>query len=85
MHDILALASLMAKPLEKEVGDIRLIVHDEDACATRSLPEGQAHTHAAASAIVARKARGNRTVNSVNSPTRLSTSIVPPCCCVTMS
>src|SRR3984893_7772096 len=26
-----------------------------------------------------------RTVNSVNSPTSLSTSIVPPCCCVTMS
>ena len=29
--------------------------------------------------------RGKRTVNSVNSPTRLSTVIVPPCCWVTMS
>ena len=29
--------------------------------------------------------RGRRIVNSVNSPSRLSTSIVPPCCWVTMS
>ena len=29
--------------------------------------------------------RGRRTVNSVNAPTSLSTAIVPPCCCVTMS
>jgi transposase len=29
--------------------------------------------------------RGSRTVNSVKSPTSLSTVIVPPCCCVTIS
>jgi hypothetical protein len=29
--------------------------------------------------------RGNRTVNSVKSPTSLSTVMVPPCCCVTIS
>jgi hypothetical protein len=29
--------------------------------------------------------RGRRIVNSLNSPTRLSTSITPPCCWVTMS
>src|SRR5215471_17931649 len=29
--------------------------------------------------------RGSRTVNSVKSPTSLSTVMVPPCCCVTIS
>jgi len=29
--------------------------------------------------------RGSRTVNSVKSPTSLSTAMVPPCCCVTIS
>ena len=29
--------------------------------------------------------RGRRMVNSVKAPTSLSTTIVPPCCCVTMS
>jgi hypothetical protein len=47
---------------------------------------GGSDTHSAAStAIIARWARGSRIVNSVNSPTRLSTSIVPPCCWLTMS
>ncbi len=31
------------------------------------------------------RARGRWIANSVNSPTRLSTAIVPPCSCVTMS
>jgi hypothetical protein len=35
--------------------------------------------------VAACRERGRRIVNSVNSPTRLSTSIVPPCCWVTMS
>src|SRR3954471_12813073 len=48
------------------------VVHDQDTDA-----------HDAASAV--RLVRGRRIVNSVNSPTRLSTSIVPPCCWVTMS
>ena len=50
------------------------VVHDPDA-----------DTHDAASAIVAPKVRGSRTVNSVNSPTWLSTPMVPPCSWVTMS
>ena len=36
-------------------------------------------------AALACELRGSRIVNSVNSPTRLSTVIVPPCCWVTMS
>ena len=43
------------------------VVHDQDTDA-----------HDAASAAATRRARGKRTVNSVNSPTRLSTSMVPP-------
>src|SRR6266446_6825332 len=73
MHDVGALAGLAPKALAKEISDIRLIIHNQDA-----------HAHDAASAIVTRW-RGNRTVNSVKSPTRLSTSIFPPCCWVTMS
>jgi hypothetical protein len=41
-------------------------------------------SHAAASAGDAPCMHGRRIVNSVNSPTRLWTTIVPPCCCVTM-
>jgi hypothetical protein len=40
----------------------------------------QAEAPAAAPASAACSARGSRTVNSVNSPGRLSTVIVPPCC-----
>src|SRR5215831_14485479 len=74
MHNVFALARLTAKPLPKQIGDIRLIVDDQDT-----------HTHDAASPKTVLYLRGNRTVNSVYSPTRLSTSIVPPCCWVTMS
>jgi hypothetical protein len=35
--------------------------------------------------LSAHKRAGSRIVNSVNSPTRLLTAIVPPCCWVTMS
>jgi len=52
----------------------RAVVHDQDA-----------DTHDAASAIVAPKVRGSRTVNSVNSLIWLSTVIVPLCSWVTMS
>jgi hypothetical protein len=62
-------ADLSAEALAKQLRDIRLVVDDQDA-----------DTH-----WVARLARGSRMVNSVNSPTSLSTSIVPPCCWVTMS
>src|SRR5262249_54605732 len=54
MHHIDSLTGLAAKALAKQVGDIRLVVHDQDACATRGLPDGQAHAHDAASAIVVR-------------------------------
>jgi hypothetical protein len=54
MHDIRSLAGFAAKALTEQVGDIRLVVYDQNACATRGLPDGQAHTHDAASAIVGR-------------------------------
>jgi hypothetical protein len=43
MHHKGSLPGLAAKPLPKEVGDIRLVVHDQDT-----------HTHDAASAIAVR-------------------------------
>jgi hypothetical protein len=85
MHYVGSLAGLAAKALAKQVGDIRLVVYDQDACDTRGLPDGQAHAHDAASAIAVCGLRGSRTVNSVKSPTLLSTVIVPPCSWVTMS
>src|SRR5215472_5919364 len=45
----------------------------------------RAHPAASAVAMIACAIRGKRIVNSVNSPSRLSTAIVPPCCWVTMS
>ena len=36
MHHKGSLPGLAAKPLPKEVGDIRFIVHDQDACKRRS-------------------------------------------------
>jgi len=74
VHHISALAGLAAKVLAEEIGDIGVIVDDQDADAD-----------AAALVLAAWEPRGRRIVNSVNSPTRLSTVIVPPCCWVTMS
>ena len=51
MHHVSSLAGFSAKALAKQVGDIGLVVHDQDARATRSFPERQAHAHDAASAI----------------------------------
>src|SRR5262249_44708795 len=65
MHHVLAFPSFAAKPLPKQIGDIRLVVDDQDT-----------YTHDAASPKIVLCLRGNRTVNSVYSPTRLSTSIV---------
>ena len=53
LRHIGSLASLAAKMLAKEISDIRFVIHDQDACAMRGLPKGQAHAHDAASAIVA--------------------------------
>src|SRR6266542_3346682 len=70
---VCALARLAAKTLTKQFGDIGFVIDNQDA-----------DTHVALAPAVA-KSRGRRTVNSVNWPTSLSTSIVPPCSCVTMS
>jgi hypothetical protein len=48
----------------------------------RHLPNTDAYP---AFAVTARDRRDSRTVNSVKSPTSLSTVMVPPCCCVTIS
>ena len=70
----------LSEALHLQVGDIDLVIDNQDA---------NGHdlaTHAEGfSALLAPRPRGRRTVNSVNSPTRLSTVIVPPCCWVTMS
>ena len=73
MH-ILALAHFVAETLAEQLGHIGLVVDDQDADA-HYVPLDQA----------ARRRRGRRTVNSVKDPGSLSTSIVPPCCWVTMS
>jgi hypothetical protein len=85
LHHVGALANLAAKALATQISEIGFVVHDQDACATRRLPSGQARTHATEPVLVTGELRGRRMVNSVTSPTRLSTSIVPPCCWVTMS
>ena len=43
----------MAEVLAKQIGDIGVVIHDQNACATRRLPEGQAHTHSATPVLVA--------------------------------
>src|SRR5215467_15076608 len=74
MPDIHALTGLKTKPLQKELSHVGLVVHDQDA-----------ETHNVVPVAVAYWERGRRIVNSVNSPSWLSTSIVPLCCWVTMS
>ena len=49
------------------------------------LPANGARENSGASAVGAARMRGRRIANSVNSRTWLSTVIVPPCCCTTMS
>jgi hypothetical protein len=48
-------------------------------------PANSPHPAASGTEVTVWRARGRRIANSVNSPTRLSTAIVPPCCWVTMS
>src|SRR6516162_8924352 len=74
MQDILALAGVTTKLLAKKLTHVGFVVHNHDADA-----------HYTASAAAARPLRGSRTVNSVKSPTSLSTVIMPPCCWVTIS
>jgi hypothetical protein len=39
MHHIGSLAGLAAKALTEQVGDIGLVIYDQNACATRGLPK----------------------------------------------
>ena len=73
MQHIGALPRFAAKTLAKHIGDIGLVIDDENT-----------DTHDAPR-FLAYRLRGRWMVNSVKSPTRLSTAMVPPCCCVTMS
>ena len=59
--------------LVEPINDVHFVVGE---------PDAKAH---AVHPATARPRRGSRTVNSVKSPTSLSTVIVPPCCCVTIS
>ena len=68
------LPHLAAKMLAEQLGDVGLVVEGQDT-------DG----HLRRPAVDASRCRGRRTVNSVNSPTSLSTVIVPPCCWVTTS
>ena len=62
MQDVGALARLAAKVLTEQLGDIGLVIDNQDADAHASLP-------------AAGPLRGRRIVNSVNSPGSLSTAI----------
>src|SRR6185312_1286836 len=73
MQHISSIARLAAKTLAEHVGDVGLVIDHKNT-----------HTHKAPRLLVYRL-RGSRMVNSVKLPTALSTAIVPPCCCVTMS
>src|ERR1700732_808125 len=74
-----ALAHLAAKALAEQIGDIGLVINDQNADCHGTL------TTSAEGYDIAAPARGRRIVNSVKAPTALSTAIVPLCCCVTMS
>ena len=73
-EDEFALADLAPETLRQQQLEIGLVIDGEYLAA---------HTRVAA--VAACRERGRRIVNSVNSPSRLSTVIVPPCCWVTIS
>ena len=77
MQRIDALAHLAAKALAEQLDDIRLVIDHQDADGHAVLPRPSGRRRPAAAAA--------GSLNSVNSPGALSTSIVPPCCWVTMS
>src|ERR1700722_2757644 len=80
IQDINALPRLATKLLPKQDRDVGLVIDNQDA------NRHDLATHAEGfNAALAPRPRGRQTVNSVNSPTLLATSIVPPCCLVTMS
>ena len=67
-------AKIAPKLLAKQHLDIRFVVNDENE-----------EAHMFAPALLAVAARGRITLNSVNSPCRVSTSIDPACCLTIMS
>jgi hypothetical protein len=73
---LVALAAQLGDELRRIAG--LLVEH-------RDLPTYAAMTYAAWAVIRPCSALGRRTMNSLYSPSLLSTDIVPPCCCVTMS
>src|SRR5205807_8271521 len=74
-----ALAHLAAKALAEQIGHIGFVINDQNAdCHGTLTTSVEGYGNAA-------PARGRRIVNSVKAPSALSTSIVPPCACVTMS
>ena len=73
-EDEFALADLATETLCQQQLEIGLVIDGEYLAA-----------HTCVAAVAACRERGRRIVNSVNSPTRLSTVIVPPCCWVTIS
>src|SRR5688572_4317497 len=79
MQRIIPVARLTTEALTKQLHDVRLIIDDQNA-------DGHAVAPATIRGFPERVAkRGSRITNSVNSSGRLSTAIVPPCCCTTMS
>jgi len=68
---------LLPELLPEQRLHIRLIVHHQQ-------QQQQPNAHARPPSV-ANIRRGKVMTNSVNAPTSLSTVIVPPCCCVTMS
>jgi hypothetical protein len=92
MYHIGALAGFAAEVLAEQIGDFAFVIQDQNACATRRLPEKGKLTQSGHSVPKLRhpcwwpgNLRVSRMVNSVKPPTLLSTAIVPPCCWVTMS
>src|SRR5439155_11351332 len=92
MQDIGALPRLAAEALAKHLGDVGLVVDDEDAEAHAVMssaykpPPIPSPAGGGGLGWGPRGARrGKGTMNSVNSPATLSTSIAPPCCWVTIS
>src|SRR5215211_7116251 len=74
IHREAAVADVASELLAKQRLNIRFVVHNKNE---------QAHLSAPALFVAAM--RGRMTLNSVNSPGRVSTSIEPPCCLTTMS
>src|SRR5436190_24370900 len=74
VHREAAVADVASESLAKQRLNIGFVVHDKNKQA-----------HLSAPALLVAAMRGRMTLNSVNSPGWVSTSIDPPCCFTTMS